>query len=119
FTALGAIRNVARVRVGETVAVVAVGGVGANLIQLSAAFGASPIIAVDISEEKLELARTMGATDVVDGRGSDVVEAVRDLTNGRGVDVAFEALGRTQTIATAIDVVDDGGRVVLVGTAPA
>ena len=119
FTALGAVRNVGCVQVGETVAVIAVGGVGANLIQLSAAFGASRIIAVDVSEEKLELARQMGATDVVDGRRDDVVETVRRLANGRGVDVAFEALGRAHTVETAIGVVDDGGRVVLVGIAPA
>ena len=118
FTALGAVRNVGRVRVGETVAVVAVGGVGANLIQLSAAFGAARIIAVDVADEKLELARRMGATEVVDGRRPDVVEAVRELTDGRGVDVAFEALGRARTVSTAVDVVDDGGRVVLVGIAP-
>ena len=119
FTALGAVRNVGRVQVGDTVAVIAVGGVGANLIQLSAAFGASRIIAVDVSEEKLELARQMGATDVVDGRRDDVVETVRRLANGRGVDVAFEALGRAHTVETAIGIVDDGGRVVLVGIAPA
>lgn len=118
FTALGAVRNVGRVRVGETVAVIAVGGVGSNLIQLSAAFGAARIIAIDVADEKLDLARRMGATDVVDGRQTDVVEVVRGLTKGRGVDVAFEALGRAHTITTAIDVVDDGGRVVLVGIAP-
>ncbi len=118
FTALGAVRNVGRVRVGETVAVVAIGGVGANLVQLCAAFGARRIIAIDVSMEKLALARRMGATDVVDGRRPDVVDAVLGITGGRGVDVAFEALGRAHTIATAIDVVDDGGRVVLVGIAP-
>jgi succinate semialdehyde reductase (NADPH) len=119
FTALGAVRNVGRVRVGETVAVIAIGGVGANVIQLSAAFGAARIIAIDVADEKLDLARRMGATHVVDGREHDVVDVVRGLTNGRGVDVAFEALGRADTVATAIDVVDDGGRVVLVGIAPA
>ena len=118
FTALGAVRNVGRVRVGETVAVVAIGGVGANLVQLCAAFGARRIIAIDVSMEKLALARRMGATDVVDGRRPDVIDAVLGITGGRGVDVSFEALGRAHTIATAIDVVDDGGRVVLVGIAP-
>jgi len=117
FTAVGAARNVARLAVGETVAVFACGGVGSNLIQVARAFGASRIIAVDVSPEKLALARTLGATDVVDARGIDAAVAVRELTGGQGVDVAFEALGRTETVEAAIRSVGDGGRAVLVGIA--
>jgi succinate semialdehyde reductase (NADPH) len=117
FTAVGAARNVAGLRVGETVAVFACGGVGTNLIQVARAFGASRIIAIDVSPEKLTLARTLGATDVLDARGIDAAEAVRELTGGRGVDVAFEALGRTETVEAAIRSVTDGGRAVLVGIA--
>lgn len=117
FTAVGAARNVARLAVGETVAVFACGGVGTNLIQVSRAFGASRIIAIDVSTEKLDLAVSLGATDVIDARGVDAAEAVRDLTGGRGVDVAFEALGRAETVEAAIRSVGDGGRAVLVGIA--
>lgn len=119
FTAYGAARNVADLRPTETVAVVAAGGVGLNIVQLSAAFGASKIIAIDLGEDKLALARELGATDTVNAQTEDPVQAVRTLTGGRGVDVAFEALGSAQTAKTAIDIVDDGGRVVLVGIAPA
>ena len=119
FTALGAVRNVGRVSVGDTVAVVATGGVGMNIIQLAAVFGASTVIAVDVAEEKFELARRMGATHTVDARGPDHVARIREITGGRGVDVAFEALGAANTVETAITSVDDGGRVVLVGIAPA
>lgn len=119
FTALGAVRNVGRVSVGDTVAVVAAGGVGMNIIQLAAVFGASTIIAVDVAEEKFELARRMGATHTVDARDPDHVEQIRRITGGRGVDVAFEALGSSATVETAVRAVDDGGRVVLVGIAPA
>lgn len=119
FTALGAIRNVAELRVGETVAVMACGGVGMNIIQLARAFGASRIIAVDVLREKLDLARQLGATDLLDASDGDAAEQVRELTGGRGVDVAFEALGRPQTVNAAIRSVDEGGRAVLVGIAPA
>jgi succinate semialdehyde reductase (NADPH) len=119
FTALGAVRNVARLGVGETVAVMATGGVGMNLVQLSRIFGASRVIAVDLRADKLDLARRMGATDVVEAGQGDVAGRIRELTGGRGVDVAFEALGNPVTIDNAIRSVDDGGRVVIVGIAAA
>ncbi|WP_020578847.1 zinc-binding dehydrogenase [Actinopolymorpha alba] len=119
FTSYGAVKNVARLGVGESVAVVAVGGIGLNIVQMAAAFGASTIVAVDVSAEKLALARELGATHVVDASEEDAVARVREITGGRGVDVAFEALGAATTVETAIGSVDDGGRVVLVGIAPA
>lgn len=118
FTSLGAVRNVARVAVGETVAVIAVGGIGLNIVQMAKAFGAKQIIAIDVDDEKLALAKEFGATHVVNSRDSNPVEQVRALTGGRGADVAFEALGSAATTETAIHIVDDGGRVVLVGIAP-
>ncbi len=117
FTALGAVLNVARLVVGETVAVFACGGVGSNIIQLAHAFGASRVIAVDVAQDKLDLALRLGASDVVDASREDPVERVRELTGSRGVDVAFEALGRPETVDGALRSVDDGGRVVLVGIA--
>ncbi|OJX70225.1 MAG: alcohol dehydrogenase [Micrococcales bacterium 73-13] len=119
FTAVGAVRNVAGIRTGDTVAVIAVGGVGLNLVQVARAFGAAQVIAVDVADDKLELARQLGATHVVNSRETDPVAAVRELTGGRGVDVAFEALGAATTVESAIAMVDDGGAVVLVGIAPA
>ncbi len=118
FTAYGAARHGADLRAGESVAIVATGGVGSNLIQIARVFGAAPIIAVDVRAEKLAAARELGATDVVDGAIEDVVERVRALTDGRGVDVAFEALGRAETFAQALSLVRDGGRAVIVGIAP-
>lgn len=119
FTAVGAVRNVARLGVGQTVAVLATGGVGMNLVQVSRVFGASRVIAVDLTDDKLDLARRLGATDVINASGTDVPERIRELTDGRGVDVAFEALGSPVTVDAAIRSVGDGGRVVLVGIAPA
>jgi len=118
MTAYGALRHAADVRVGDTVAVVAAGGVGSALVQLAATFGAAQIIAVDISDEKLTAAKQLGATHGVNSAQVDAPEAIRELTGGRGVDVAFEALGSVPTFGIARDSVVDGGQVVVVGIAP-
>jgi succinate semialdehyde reductase (NADPH) len=115
FTAYGAVRHAARVTVGDRVAVVAAGGVGLNIIAMARAFGASQVIAVDVAADKLEAATAMGATDVVDSSAVDAVAAVRELTSGAGVDVAFEALGRPATVTQAFRMARDGGAVVCVG----
>jgi len=119
FTAYGAARNGADLRAGESVAIVATGGVGSNLIQVARAFGATPIVAIDVRPEKLEIARRLGASHVVDASREDVAARVREITGGRGVDVVFEALGRPETFVQALNVVRDGGRAVMVGIAPA
>ena len=118
FTAYGAVQNGAGLKGGEAVAVVAVGGVGLSIVQLARAFGAYPVVAVDIRPEKLEKALRLGATHAVDARANPV-EEVRALTGGRGVDVAFEALGHPETFRLAFELLKDGGRAVMVGIAPA
>lgn len=115
MTAYGAVRRGADLRYGETVAVVATGGVGSNVIQIAKAFGARQLIAVDISDEKLADARALGATHVVNSRTQDVREAVMEATGGRGVDVAFEVLGRPETWHSALETLRDGGRMVPIG----
>ncbi|MCS5734783.1 zinc-binding dehydrogenase [Herbiconiux daphne] len=117
MTAYGAVARAAELRPGATVAVVATGGVGMSVVQIARALGAARVIAVDIDTAKLELAMTLGATDVVDSRDADPVAAVRALTGGRGVDVAFEALGRPQTFEQASRMLADGGRLVAIGIA--
>jgi len=118
FTAYGAVRHAADLRGGERIAVIATGGVGMNIIQIAKAFGASQIVAVDVREDKLELARQAGATDMVNATTCDAAARVRELTEGRGVDVAFEALGLPQTFTQAFECIRDGGRMVPVGIAP-
>jgi succinate semialdehyde reductase (NADPH) len=117
-TAYGAVRHQAELQPGQSVAVVGAGGVGSNIIQIARLFGASQVIAVDIKDDKLESAQRLGATEVVNAAREDPASAVRALTRGAGVDVAFEALGRAETVLTAYNVVRDGGRVVVVGIAP-
>ena len=118
FTAYGAVRHGAGMRGGERIAVVAAGNVGMNIIQIARAFGASQIIAVDVRDDKLETARRLGATDIVNAASGDAAARVRELTGGRGVDVAFEALGLPQTFQQALETIRDGGRMVAVGIAP-
>ena len=118
FTAYGAVRHGADLRAGEKVAVVAMGGVGSNMVQIARAFGASQVIAVDVVQEKLDSAKDIGATDVVNGAEEDAVERVMELTDGEGVDVAFEALGRPETFTQATKLIRDEGRMVAVGIAP-
>ena len=82
FTAFGMLRHTARLQAGETIAIVGTGGVGSAAIQLAGVFGASRVIAIDIRGDKLEAARLLGATDLVNAAEVDVGEAVRDLTAG-------------------------------------
>ena len=117
FTAYGAVHQTAALQAGETVAVVATGGVGSSIVQLARAAGAETVIAVDISDEKLAAAQQLGAHHGVNSATTDAVAAVRELTGGAGVDVAFEVLGRQQTFEQAVKMLADGGRMVAVGIA--
>ncbi|MDQ6730609.1 MAG: Zn-dependent alcohol dehydrogenase [Actinomycetota bacterium] len=117
MTGVGAVLNTARVRPGDTVAVVGCGGVGLNVVQGARIAGAAKIIAVDVVVDKLELARELGATAVVDASQGDPVTAVRELVPS-GVDHAFEALGRPETIETAMALTGRGGQALLIGMAP-
>jgi succinate semialdehyde reductase (NADPH) len=117
FTAYGAVRHAADLRAGESVAVVATGGVGLSVIQVARSFGASPIIAIDVRADRLETARQLGATHAIDASRGSVLEEVREATDGRGVDVAFEVLGRPETFTQAFEIIRDGGRMVAIGIA--
>jgi len=111
----GAALNTADVRRGETVAVWGCGGVGNAAINGAALAGARTVIAVDIDDRKLEWAKEFGATHTVNASKEDPVEAVRALTDGFGVDVAIEAVGRPDALLQAFYARDHAGRVVLVG----
>jgi len=116
LTGYGAVHNTARVAPGSRVVVYGCGGVGLNIVQGARLAGAGRIMAVDISDDKLELARRLGATNIVNARADDPVAAVRDLIGG--ADYAFEALGREETIQQAWASLDVRGELVLVGLLP-
>lgn len=112
-TSLHALRK-ARLRPGETVAVFGVGGLGISAIQLAQALGAGRVFAVDLKPPKLELAARLGATPV-NAALADPVETIKDLTRGRGVDVALELIGLPQTMEQAVRSLGILGRAALVG----
>jgi Zn-dependent alcohol dehydrogenase len=116
MTGFGAVRRGGDVRIGESVAVIGIGGVGTSIVQVARQTGAAPIIAVDVSDEKLALARELGAHETVNARDTDAVEAVRAL-GGDGVDVVFEALGSPRTFEQGLGMLREGGRLVAVGLA--
>ena len=114
-TGVGAVLNTARVEAGSSVVVFGAGGVGLNVIQGAAIAGAERIIAVDAQPRKLEMARTFGATHLVDASKEDAKKAVRGLTDGRGADYAFEAIGRKETVEQAYAATRRGGTCVVIG----
>jgi len=117
-TGVGAAVNTAQVWPGATVAVVGLGGIGLSALQGARIAGAGRLIAVDLVAAKLEWARGMGATDVVDANAEDPVAAVRALTHGEGVDVAFEATGVPSVVAQAVAMLTHGGVAVGIGVPP-
>lgn len=119
-TGIGAAVNTAQVRPGSTVAVIGLGGIGLAAMQGARIAGASRVIAVDLVAAKLDTARALGATDVIDASVADAVAAVRDLTDGEGVDVAFEATGNAAVVAQAVAMLARSGAAVAIGVpAPA
>jgi 6-hydroxycyclohex-1-ene-1-carbonyl-CoA dehydrogenase len=109
-----AVKQRGRVRAGDTVAVVGCGGVGLNVVQCAAAAGAT-VIAVDLNDARLDLARQLGACHALNpGKLDRVDKEVRKLTDG-GVDVAFEVVGNPKTIDLAFNLIRKGGRLVVIG----
>ena len=103
-----------RVKPGETVAIFGAGGLGQSAIQLARAFGALDVFAVDINEEKLNLAVHYGATSI-HAQKTDAVAEIKRLTNGKGVDVAIEMIGLPETMKQAVECAGIMARVVIVG----
>ena len=115
LTGVGAALNTADIHPGDTVAVIGCGGVGLNVIQGAKIAGATKIIAIDMFDSKLEMAKTFGATHTINAGDGDPVGAVMALNDGRGADVAFEVIGLGATIEQAINTARPGGEVILVG----
>lgn len=118
-TGLGAVMNTAAVRAGESVAVIGCGGVGLSIVQGARIAGASSIVAIDRVGEKLGLAARLGATHTVDSSNTDAKDFVAALTEGRGVDHAFEAIGLPAIAELAFSLLKRGGTATVVGVMPA
>jgi len=109
-----AVKNRGQVKPGDTIAVFGCGGVGLNIVQVATATGASAI-AVDLNDEKLRLARELGATETINVEEEDPAKRIRAITDGDMVDIAFEAIGKPKTMEQALRSVRWGGKVVVVG----
>jgi S-(hydroxymethyl)glutathione dehydrogenase/alcohol dehydrogenase len=118
ITGFGAVANTAQIEAGSTVAVIGTGGVGLNSIQGAALNGASMVVAVDISDDKLAAARGFGATHGINSKTVDLKAEIMALTDGTGVDYVFATVGVKQAIASCFDICAPGGAVVLVGMPP-
>jgi 6-hydroxycyclohex-1-ene-1-carbonyl-CoA dehydrogenase len=109
-----AVKNRGRVQMGDTVAVVGCGGVGINLVQCAKLAGGE-VIAIDLSDERLELARRLGAAEAINPEGVERLDKHIRARTGGGVDVAFEAIGTPATIQLAFSLVRKGGRLCVLG----
>ena len=116
-TGVGAVIHTAAVEPGATVAVIGCGGVGLSAINGAAIAGAARVIAIDMVDSKLELARKFGATDVVNASETDVIGEVREMTGG-GVHYSFEAIGLKQTAEQAFKILSFGGTATVIGMIP-
>ena len=117
LTGVGLVFNKAKVKPGSTCAIIGTGGIGLNAIQACALSGARKVVAVDINTERLELARTFGATHTINTMEEDAIAVIRGLTDGEGVDYSFEAVGNVATMRQAFDAVRRGGICTVVGVA--
>jgi len=118
LTGVGAALRTSGLEAGQTVAVFGCGGVGLAIVQGARIGGARQIIGVDVFDGKLEMAKRVGATHVVNSAQDDPVKAVRALTQGAGVDHAFEAVGNATLVRQAIESLAIRGTATIVGVLP-
>ena len=120
-TGIGAVMNTDRVEPGATVAVFGLGGIGLSVVQGAVMAGASRILAIDLNEDKFEMARMLGATDFVNPSQYDkpIQDVIVDMTDG-GVDYSFECIGNTNVMRSALECCHKGwGESVIIGVAGA
>jgi S-(hydroxymethyl)glutathione dehydrogenase / alcohol dehydrogenase len=117
ITGFGAVVNRAKVQPMSSAVIIGVGGVGLNSIQGARVAGAYPIIAIDMLDAKLEAARKFGATHTINGKTSDPVQAVKDMTGGKGADYVFVTVGVTSAVRQALSMLGKRGTAIIVGLA--
>jgi len=108
----------AKIKAGDTVAIIGAGPVGLILLQLALKSGASMVIQTDMEDSRLSLAKDLGADHTINVTKADPVESIKELTGGYGVDVAIEAVGKPEAITQAMRATRRGGRLVIFGVSP-
>ncbi len=114
-TGFGVVENNAKVRIGESVVIFGAGGVGLNIVQAAAMAGAYPVIAVDLYDNRLQLARELGATHTINSARQDAAAAIRELVGPGGADVFIDNTGQPAVIQLGYSLTGPRGRVTLVG----
>jgi Zn-dependent alcohol dehydrogenase len=114
-TGFGVVENNAKVRIGESVVVFGAGGIGLNIVQAAALVCAYPIVAVDLHDNKLELAKQMGATHVINSGSIPPLQAILDIVGAAGVDAFIDNTGQPTVIQMGYQITKPQGRVTLVG----
>jgi S-(hydroxymethyl)glutathione dehydrogenase/alcohol dehydrogenase len=114
-TGFGVIENNAKVKIGESVVVFGAGGIGLNIVQAASMLSAYPVIAVDLHDNKLKLAREMGATHIINSRDQDVLKTISELLGKKGLDVFIDNTGQPSVIELGYQLTHAQGRIVLVG----
>jgi len=114
-TALGLINNLAQLKIGQSIAILGCGGVGLNVVQGAAMVSADPIIAIDIYDHKLEMARQLGATHMINSTKMDVGEEIRKVVGAIGMDVFVENTGIVKLIEQAYRLTSNKGKTICVG----
>ncbi|WP_419917696.1 Zn-dependent alcohol dehydrogenase [Candidatus Poriferisocius sp.] len=116
-TGLGAVMRTAAVPAGSSVVVIGCGGIGLSAVQGARIVGATPVIAVDVLDSKLEMARTLGATHTINASETDPVGEVQEITGG-GADFSFEAIGLSATAEQSWQMIGPGGTATIIGMLP-
>lgn len=114
-TGFGVVENNAQLKIGESVVVFGAGGIGLNIVQAAALVSAYPIIAVDLFDNRLELAAQMGATHLINGKQDDARSRITEIVGNQGVDAFIDNTGQPRIIEMGYELTKPQGRVVLVG----
>lgn len=115
-TAMGVVNNDAHVKIGQSVVIFGVGGVGLNIVQSAAMVSANPIIAIDLIDEKLEMAKKFGATHVLNSKKTPgVADWIKNIVNKNGADVVIDTTGNARVIELAYELTHPDGKTILVG----
>ena len=114
-TAFGVVNNDAKIKVGQSVVIFGIGGVGLNIAQAASMVSANPIIGVDLIEQKLKMGKKFGLTNTVIGRKKEVNNKIYDLVGDKGADIVIETTGNSRVIEQAYDLTHPDGKTILVG----
>jgi S-(hydroxymethyl)glutathione dehydrogenase / alcohol dehydrogenase len=114
-TALGLINNLAQIKIGQSIVVFGCGGVGLSILQGAAMVSADPIIAIDLHDSKLDVAKKFGATHTINSKTQNAEEEIKNVVGSAGVDVAVDNTGNTRVIELAYRITASKGRTILVG----